>query len=220
MPHYFLVHDADRFLNVIRPTLSAAWRERRFEPCRNLCATLAPEVSAFHERYHAALGTPLVAMVAQGLPFDRQRWRLLVGELLLYSAAEIPEISIAANTFTCLLAPDHLGTAAENRTLFAPIQQAIFGTHDLTFGNACYQPERTGFNDVADVARLANYLTEVDPAAWSEADLHRLPELGTTDDRLEELELAHEWFAQLREFYARVCAGGQVVVCDAPAVPG
>lgn len=220
MPHYFLVHDADRFLNDIRPCLTAAWRERRFEPCRKLCVALAPELTDFHVRYHAAWEEPLVAKVARGFPFDRHCWRLLVGEILIYAAAEIPEVFVAANTITCLLAPDQIGAKANSRSLCAPIQQALFGAHDLTFGNSCYQPERTGFNDIADVARLAEYLADVDPVVWSEVDLLRLPELATAAERLEELDLTREWFDQLREMYVRAHASGQVVICDAPAVPG
>lgn len=220
MPLYFLVYDAERFHQAFRPALAAAWKQRSFEPCRRFCVALLPEVRSFQERYHAGEEEPLLAKVTHGLSFDRQLWRLLVGEILLYAAAEIPEIATAPDTLACLLGADRPGRAGVRREGFAPIQRAHFGTHDLTFGSAFYQPERTGYNDVADVARLADYLQSVEPDQWTEGQLLRLSELATTEDRLEELETAREWFPALRDLYVRVRERRQLIVCDASAVPG
>jgi hypothetical protein len=213
MPLYFLVHDAQRFGEVIRPALAASWRRRSFEPCCDLCATLAPQVRAFQERYYIGQDEPMLWKLNE-LAFDRHLWRLLVGELLLYAAVEIPEIPTAPETLTCLLARHRPLRSDLRRDQFAPIQQVHFGTHDLAFGTAIYQPERTGYNDDADVARLADYLDAIDPAPWSAAELTRLPELANDEDRAEELELAREWFPLLCGLYRRACKQNQVIVCD------
>src|SRR5207248_429830 len=93
MPLYFLLHDAGRFRDEIRPALAEAWRRRSFEPCRPLCATLAPAALAFAERYHTGHYEALLAQIGRGaVPFDRDFWRLLVGEVLLYGAAAVPDI--------------------------------------------------------------------------------------------------------------------------------
>src|SRR6516164_7163015 len=151
MPLYFLLHDAARFHEALRPALAEAWRRRSFEPCRALCSALAPAAVGFAERYHTGHDEPLLAQVARGgVPFDRDFWRLLVGEALLYGAASVPEILTAPDTLCRLLA-----AGSES----APIRQAHFGSRDLTFGGGFYRPDAAGLNDVADVARLAEYLT-------------------------------------------------------------
>ena len=215
MPLYFLVHDALRFQEVLRPALAASWRQRSFAPCFNLGALLAPEVRAFQERYYLGQDEPLLSKLEE-LAFDRHLWRLLVGEVLLYAAAEIPEIPTAPETLTCLLAPDSFARTNPSREHFAPIQQAHFGTRDLTFGAAIYQPERTGYNDLADVTRLAAYLEAIDPQSWTTSDLEPLPELASDEDRAEELELVREWFAPLRGLYRQASERDQVIVCDIP----
>ena len=158
MPLYFLLHDAERFHR--RSALPLPRRgARSFEPCRPLCAALAPAAVAFAERYHTGHDEPLLAGVARGaVPFDRDFWRLLVGEVLLYGAASVPEILTAPDTLSRLLA------AGEDEA--APIRRAHFGTHDLVFGGGFYRPDAAGYNDVPDVARLADYLAAVDASRW------------------------------------------------------
>src|SRR5205814_5459070 len=89
---YFLLLDGRLFREAIRPALAAAWRQRSFEPCRSLAAQLEPAVRAFTTRYHLGTDEPLLAQVPRGLPFDRHFWTLLAGEVLLYAAAEAPDI--------------------------------------------------------------------------------------------------------------------------------
>src|SRR5262249_3264739 len=91
MADYFLVLDAATFEGRARPALAAAWRARSFVPCRDLCAALTPSAHSYAERYHTGAGEPLLCQVFRGLPFDRGNWRTLVGEVLLFSALEIPE---------------------------------------------------------------------------------------------------------------------------------
>src|SRR5438105_12250893 len=95
MSAYYMLLDQDWFSRRMGPTLAASWRLRSFEPCRAFCADLVPAVHAFTKELPPALEEPLVCKVAQGLPFDRHFWNLLVGEVLLYAATEIPEIQIA-----------------------------------------------------------------------------------------------------------------------------
>jgi hypothetical protein len=213
MPLYFLPHDAGRFREVIRPALGDAWRRRSFEPCRALCAALAPAAAAYADRYHTGPDEPLLARAARGLPFDRDFWRLLVGEVLLYAAAAVPEVPTAPDTLLCLLAPERCGHPPGPRELFVPIEQAHFGARDLVFGGGFYRPDTAAYNDGADVARLAEYLAAVEPARWSTANLAPLRELGEAD-RADELEYARDVFPRLRDLYREAAAAGQVVVCE------
>ena len=69
--------------------LAASWRQRSFEPCRDLCTALVPAARSYAERYHTGSSEPLLCQVAAGLPFDRAYWRSLAGEVLLFAALHI-----------------------------------------------------------------------------------------------------------------------------------
>jgi hypothetical protein len=196
------------------PALAASWRTRSFDPCRTLCSELAPAARAFTERFHTGPEEPLMYSVPRGLPFDRHFWQLLVGELLLYGATEIPEIQTAPDTLCSLLAPESYRQGWIARTRFAPIQQAHFGTRELLFGIRCYRPEQAGYNDIEDVARLSDYLASQTPEQWKAADLAELRDVGDDEDRQEELEFAREWFPVLVELYQRARARRQLIVCE------
>lgn len=211
MADYFLLLDAELFEGQMRPALAASWRQRSFEPCRNFCVSLLPRVEDFTRRYHVGEGEPLAVQVARGLVFHRNFWRALVGELLFHAADEIPDVQTCPDTLCCLLAPDRLRPSPVPRKCFAPIQQAHFGTHDLTFGGIVYRPDHCGFNNLDEVRRLADYLASVDPIRWRADDLALLPDLAA-EDRAEELELARDWFIPLRDLYERATAKRQVVV--------
>jgi hypothetical protein len=152
--------------------------------------------------------------VLEGLSFDRACWRHLVGEVLLYGAAELPELEIAPETLCCLLAPEPYREGIVPRERLAPIQQAHYGARDLVFGGGYYRPEHAGYNDSDDVARLAAYLAAVDPTRWRVADLANLREMTDETERLEELEFAREWFPALCELYQRAGECNRVVVCE------
>src|SRR6516165_1995121 len=136
MADYFLLLDAADFEGRVRPALAESWRRRSFVPCRELCRSLLPAASAYRQRYHTGDTEPLLARVADGLAFDRTFWRALVGEVLLFTAAEIPEFQVNAETLYCLLAPDNYRLEVGERERLAPIQQAHCGSRDLTFGAA------------------------------------------------------------------------------------
>lgn len=214
MPVYYMLFDADLFSRRMSPALAASWRQRSFDPCRALCTELAPAALAFRDAFHTGPDEPLLCKVARDLPFDRHFWQLLVGEFLLYAAAEIPEIQIAPATLCSLLAPESYRPGALPRACFAPIQQAHFGTRDLFFGTRCYRPECAGYNDAHDVGRLCEYLAAQDPARWRLADLAELRDVADDEERQEELEFAREWFPALGEVYQRARAHGQLVICE------
>ena len=150
------------------------------------------------EKFHTGPEEPFLCRVARGLPFDRHFWQLLVGELLLYAAAEIPEIQTAPDTLCCLLAAENYQQGTVPRACFAPIQQAHYGTRELLFGARCYRPEQAGYNDTEDVARLSDYLSALAPEEWRLADLAALRDITDQEDRQEELDFAREWFPSLR----------------------
>jgi hypothetical protein len=214
MPVYYMLLDADLFSRRMRPALAASWRQRNFDPCRSLCLELAPAARAFADRFHAGHEEPLLCKVAADLPFDRHFWQLLVGELLLYAAAEIPEIEVAPETLCALLAPENHPSEVVPRACFAPIQQAHFGTRQLLFGTRCYRPEHAGYNDVQDVARLHEYLVRQTPEHWTVTGLAGLRDIINDQERQEELEFAREWFPALRDLYQRAAAHDQFVVCE------
>ncbi len=212
MADYFFVLDAEEFEGQARPALAEVWRLRRFDPARPLCARLLPAARDYAERYHTGAGEPLLARVAAGtVPFDRTLWRSLVGEVLLYSALEIPEFQVNADSLTRLLAPEQYHDPPRDRARFAPIRQALAGSRDLTFGAAVYRPEYAGYNAAADVARLAGYLASVDPRVWSAADLEGLRDVPP-EDLEDELAFAREWFPSLAGLYERAAAAGRAVV--------
>jgi hypothetical protein len=213
MPHYFLLLDATTFHATIVPALAMSWRRRSFAPCTAVCEHLLPAAAAFAERFHTGSDEPLLAQVLRGLPFDRDLWRVLVSELLWYSATDIPTVRTAPDLLCCLLAPKRYREGTLPRERFAPIQQAHFGSRDLVFGGAFYRPDDAGYNDAEDVRRLAAYLAAVNPTAWSIEDLRGLPELDE-EECADELEFARQRFAELHEVYAQAASAGQVIVCE------
>jgi hypothetical protein len=211
MPLYHLLLDTILFHTRIRPALAASWQQRSFEPCRSLCESLLPAARAFAERYHLGLEEPLLAEILRGLPFDREFWHHLAGELLWYGAKEIPEIETAPDTLCCLLAPDRYRDRSGGRERFAPIEQVHFGARDVLFGGGFYRPEHAGYNDSSDVSRLADYLHSLDPEEWTTAQLADLE--GEEEDRADELEFVREWFPALRDLYDRARAD-RVIFCE------
>jgi hypothetical protein len=209
MADYFLVLEAAEFESRVRPALADAWRLRRFDAARPLCAAMLPAARDYAERYHTGAAESLLARVAAGpVPFDRALWRALVGEVLLFAAVEIPEFQVNAVTLRCLLAPQNNGRDREH---FTPIEQALDGSRDLTFGAAVYRPEHAGYNAADDVARLAAYLATVRTELWTAASLAGLPDLPA-EDRDDELAFAREWFPALAELYRRAADQTRVIV--------
>jgi hypothetical protein len=137
-----------------------------------------------------------------------------VGEILMVGAAEIPELETAPESLACILAPERCQEEITARGCFAPIQQVHFGTRDLVFGSAFYRPEHAGWNDGADVERLAQYLTNNDPESWTVDDLRLHGDLTDDGERAEELEYVRDWFPTLRDLYQRALDKSQIVICE------
>lgn len=214
MPLYFLALEQHVFHDQLRPVLSAAWRTRSFQPCAALCATLRSTAGTFGERYHLGAVEPLLLRVAESLPFDRHRWRHLAGELLWYSAVEIPEFQTCPDTLQRLLHAGDQPVRAVDRASLEPIWQAHYGARDLVFGGGYYRPEHAGYNDCTDIAGLSDFLAAIDMDAWSAADLVGGAGLDSEAERAEELAFAREWFPSLRDLYQRACAQGWIIVCE------
>jgi hypothetical protein len=214
MADYFYVLDAAGFEDAARPALAEAWRRRSFEPARPLCVGLSSAAREYAERYHTGSGESLVERVAAGsVPFDRALWRGLVGEVLLFSALEIPEFQVNADTLVRLLAPEQYANREGDRVSLAPIRQALEGSRDLTFGPAIYRPEHAGWNPAEEVRRLAAYLAAVRPEAWSAGDLAGLRDVPP-EDYDDELAFAREWFPALAGLYASAAEEGRAIVYE------
>jgi hypothetical protein len=209
MALYFLLLDEARFSGEIVPALAASWRERSFAPCRALCQSLHPTAAAFGKQYYLGSGESMLDAVLRGAAFDRVFWRALAGEILWFTAAEVPEVPTSLESLLPLLGyPGEISLAREQ---LVPIQQAHYGSRDLVFGSAFYRPASAGYNDRADVVRLAEYFAGVDPDAWQAA---ALSELAEAEERDEELDYARQCFTALRDMYQRVQVAGQIVVCE------
>ena len=200
MSVYFLLLDGRRFAEDIVPPLATAWRQRSLTPCRGLCESLLPTLNEFRASFFAGPEEPLLALAARGLPFDRHVWRALVGEVLLFAAADVPELETAPDTLCRLLTSEQYREETVPRERFAPIQQAHFGTRELSFGSAVYRPDYVGMNNGDETARLAEYLSGVDPHQWRVADLVGLRGVEE-EDLAEELEYVREWFPALVALY-------------------
>jgi hypothetical protein len=199
MVRYFLIHEYDFFEQKVRPALAGAWLRRSFGPCRTLCEGILPLANDYARRYCTGGGEPVLASVLSGAPFDRTLWRALVGEVLLYGAADVPFLQVEDETFiTFAGGPGEMGS---------PIRQALSGSRDLNFGPAVYRPEHAGYNNRTDVIRLAEHLKGVDTTSW-------VNEPGADEEDLNGLAFAREGFASLVALYEESASRGRVVVIE------
>src|SRR5262245_1169345 len=129
MSLYFLVLDPVVFQQLV-PSLAVSWRQRSFLPCQPLCHELLPAAEIFARSCGMSPEEPLLRKVLDGLSFDQERWRTLVGEILTIAAADIPDIETAPETLTCLLAHNHYCGGSVPRECFVPIEQVLYGSRD------------------------------------------------------------------------------------------
>jgi hypothetical protein len=213
MPHYFMLFDPDLLQGQIIPALSASWREHSFAPCLDLCTRLTSAAQTFAAKYHVGSAEPMLSLLQRGIGFDRRYWQLLVGEVLLFAAEEIPEIQVSPSTMCYLLAPEFSEDSITPRHDWPWIRKAHFGSLDLRFGTCIYRSEFSGFNDLRDVKSLNDFLTSIAPMEWQPDDLLGCPGIAP-DEAAEELDLLREWFPQLRDLYAHADKRHRSVVCE------
>jgi hypothetical protein len=210
MPLYFMLHDAERFHELIRPVLAASWRQRGFAPCEALRSALTAEMIRFLSANRIREEESILLRVGSELPFGREMWRYLVGEVLLVAAAELPEIHVPEETLCRLAQPADREPAMRDRS--QPMEQVLHGARDLNFGGGWYRPDAAGWNDTDDVIRLTAYLAALNPQMWTPA---KLPSGDENDeDRQEEVEFARESLVSLRAMYERARTRGQILVCE------
>jgi hypothetical protein len=212
MPLYFLLFDPGKFNKLARP-LGEGWARRALDPVQLICRDLRAAADKFADRFGMTAGDLLITQALRGVALDRNLWRTLIGEILLMSAEEVPEIETAPQTLTCLLAPDRYRERHGQRECYSPIEQAHFGSRDLVFGQAYYRPDHAGWNDVEDVARLTQYLGGIDSAAWQVSDLAELRDIAS-EDRADELDYACQCFRALQNLYRGAQERGHIVVCE------
>ncbi len=211
MADYFLVHDRTIFEQRLRPALAAAWQQRSFGPCLDVCRDWSPAARDYAERYHVQPDGILLLLVEKGLRFDRALWRTLAGELMLFAACEVPEIPRHVDSLLHLLAPS--SPDDDPRQSRPAIHQALYGSRDLRIGPALYRPEHTGYNNAKDVERLADYLASVWEEDWT-TEHPALADLEDSEDREFEISFAREWLAVLARLYRRSAEAGRVMVLE------
>jgi hypothetical protein len=189
---YFYLIPAERFHGRLAPALAGCAAARSFAPALELSREFANVAGPFAQRDAIGMESVL-SQITQGLPFRRDLWRILVGELLLFTSVRLPELETPLESLAALLRQP----LAENRALFSPIQHAILGARDLHFGGAFYRPDFAGWNDLDDLSRLNAWLGGVSPASWSAASVP----MPAAEERDDELAFAREWFPELVAIY-------------------
>jgi hypothetical protein len=212
MADYFLVHDRSVFEESLRPALAAAWQQRSFAPCLAVGRQWLAVAHDYVRRYHVQPAGIVLFQLEQGLLFDRNLWRTLAGELILFAAREVPEIPRHVDTLLSLLAPSPSEDVPRSER--PAIHQALYGSRDLSFGSALYRPLYTGYNNAGDVARIADYLASIRQEEWSNAYFPALAGLETEEERADEIAFAREWLAGLAGLYRRSADAGRVIVLE------
>jgi|SRR5262245_32032866 len=200
MPLYFMLHDAERFDALIRPALGASWWQRSIEPLRSLQLALREEVERFVTENRVRREDLVLHSLHPRMPFDRNTWRIIAGEVLLLAAAEVPEIPDVEETLVRLQGED------------PSIHRAYHGTHNLCFGGAWYRPDHAGYNATDDVLRLANWLTSIDLDRFQ--DKLSGPSQTDENEQQEELAFTTQAFKQLAAVYDRARTCGQLILCE------
>jgi hypothetical protein len=196
-----MLHDAERFDAIIRPALGASWRQRSIEPLRSLQLALREEVERFVTENRIRREDLVLHSLHPRMPFDRNTWRTIAGEVLLLAAAEVPEIPDVEETLVKLHGED------------PSIHRAYHGTLNLCFGGGWYRTDQAGYNDTDDVMRLACWLASIDPNTWSPNRLsgHRHTQ---DEEQQEELAFTSQAFKQLATVYDRARTRRQLIVCE------
>lgn len=207
---YFHIHDARWFHDDFVPALTNCRQRRSFVPCQKLCHYLSTTARDYCERFHVG-EQPLITRI-DGLPYAPDLWRLLVGELLVFGALDLPEFEQAPELL-CRLAGAELGEHPL-RAQFGSMRQAHYGARDLSFGAAVYRPQTVGWNDAEDMARIADYLNSLAVESWS-ASMLKAPATAVEDADLEqELVYAQDCLPDLKRIYREAAIAGHLIVAE------
>jgi hypothetical protein len=196
---YVYLHDADAFRGRVLPLLGACRRRRSFAPARPLLFDLVPAAQSFRERFAPGGGPLLIEEAAAGAAFDVGRWKLLVGEVLLVGAADVPLLPAVPETLDRVLPADLLAAVT-------------LGPRPLEFAGMPYRPGAAGWADPAEAAALADALDARLAAGWEVAALEGVPGL---DDPAEESADLAEWLAGRVALLRGATARNQAVVGEA-----
>lgn len=211
MPIYFYVHDRCWFQDEFLRSMAECRRLKSFRPCLALCRSMTTTAEDYWRRFHIGEDVPLVCQVDAGTRYDASLWELLVGELIVVGAREMPEIAQAPETLCCLASGDRaLDPLLRER--YEPMQQVHLGTRDLCLGQAHYRPMHVGWNDAEDVKRLAAYLAALQPELWTTESLIRCG--FDSNESSEELDYAKNCLTELRKLYDDAAAAGSVMVME------
>jgi hypothetical protein len=198
MADYLLVHDGAVFER-LRPILADAYARRTFLGWESHLGAWQGSALRYAQTYHIDPGEIFLLGFEPRTRFSPASWRALVGELLVVTAAEMPELPGHLESLSRLLPP-------------SLARQALQGCADLTFGLATYRPGLAATNSVDANRRLLGELRAVDPAGWTESML--LSEEIDAEDAREELFYARDWFAVLVELYERVVRDDRIIIFE------
>ena len=198
MADYLMIHDEAAFQR-LRPVLADAYARRNLRGLEPHLGAWRDAAHRYAVSYHIDPGEIFLLGVAPTTPFSPAAWRTLVGELLVVTAEEMPEL------------PGHLESLS--RLLPDPLaRQALRGCADLTFGLVTYRPGMAGYNSVEENRRLLGELRAVDPSAWTESML--VTEDIDPDESREELLDARQGFALVVDLYERVVRDGRIAIFE------
>ncbi len=214
MPHYFLFHDPSFLKAQVIPAFTQSWRERTFEPVGELLDGLRAGMESFKQKFCLSDQEPVLAKLAGGVRFDRDAWEMALGEVLFFGARAAPDAPVSFHSLRYLL-----GSAAEeapftSRSDWPWIDRAILGSHAFRLGRGVYRPQDAGWNETAESADLLTKLQGVDVASWNIAQLRQLDASWDAEDLEDELALAGDALAGLRQIYADACRNQFAVVCE------
>jgi hypothetical protein len=212
MPIYFYLHERRWFQDEFVRGMAECRRLRSFRPCLALCRSMAAAAQDYWRRFHIGDDVPLVCQVDAGSRYEPNIWELLVGELIVVGAQQIPEIALAPEMLCRLAAGGPVEIDPLERESFAPMQQAHLGTRALRLGPAHYRPRHVGWNDSDAVARLAAYLAAVSPETWAG---ETLIQCGVEpDEAADERDYAITCLTDLRNVYDGAAAAGLIIVAE------
>jgi hypothetical protein len=214
VPHYFLLHDPSFLESAIFPAFSRSWQERDFKPVAELSVRLREGMASFKERFCLSDQKPVLAQLAEGVQFDRAVWEMAFGEVLFFGAREAPDAPVSFHSLRYLLGSAAMDGPLTSRSDWPWIDRAVLGSHSFRLGRGVYRPNDAGWNREAETVSILAELQNVDEAGWSIEKLRELDASWDAEDLEDELALASQAVAGLRQIYAGACRNHWAIVCE------